>query len=346
MATPLATFLQISDLHFGHVDQKNVTGPYNAEMPAKWAKCRLFRGLFGHQYLALEQLVKFVGEQRQIDGKMKLLVTGDLTSCGNVDQFLTASDFLGNVLKHPKGLCGLNWKDWNDWAIPGNHDHWPGTGKVTGVPSPGLAGSFPKMHRSWELGLGSGYKLRFYSINTDADVKPKGVYRRLAVGHFTSQLAAVERDFLTTREPKEIRILLLHHSRRFGSPIYRQPLVTCKHSRKALDEFLVKLGISIILCGHTHVPRIRDYTAKHRNGQQLKVMEGCCGTTTQWDSIPFQWTNLWGSYPSFSMESNTLLRHRIIQDGGKLVWEPRVFQRHSGGFVPMTKQPKSFQIWP
>lgn len=346
MATGLASFLQISDLHLGHVDRANLTGPYNAEMPAQWAKCKLFRGLFGHHYLALEQLVRFVNEQRQTDKTLKLLVTGDLTSCGHPDQFETAKSFLGGTLVHPKGLCGLGDGNWNPWAISGNHDQWPGDGRVGGAPSGALRGCFPVMPRCWTLNLPTGHVIRFYSIDTDKDVRPNGSFRRLAIGHFPSQLADATRSFTSNREPKEIRVLLLHHSRRFGRPNYFKPLVMSMNSRRELDQFLVQHGISVMLCGHTHVPRVRAHSAQAPNRQAKNVLECCCGTTTQWDWIPYQWTNLWGSFPTFSMEPNTLILHRITQDGGKLFWEARVHRRAPHGFVPQAPAPLPFQIWP
>jgi 3',5'-cyclic AMP phosphodiesterase CpdA len=127
----LATLLHISDLHLGDIDP--VTK--DSEMPPHWEKFSWFDGLRGHSYHALVKLDRFWGKLQQ--EQPLLLVTGDITACGSEEQYSTAADFLGKELVLPKGqYVGLGKSDWNRFAIPGNHDNWPGPPPFSGLRSP------------------------------------------------------------------------------------------------------------------------------------------------------------------------------------------------------------------
>src|SRR5258708_7681810 len=117
----LKTFVQISDLHIGAIDPDT----QNSKVPWWLPKFPCFEGLRGHSGLSLRRLEKFFFDIRTKENA-DLIVTGDITSCGNSDEYDTARTFLGGELQPPKGVdCGLRVANWNRCAVPGNHDQWP-----------------------------------------------------------------------------------------------------------------------------------------------------------------------------------------------------------------------------
>lgn len=91
----LATFLHISDLHFGDIDPQ--TG--NAVEPKFVGFHEVFDGLLGHSYHTLKRLSSFWSKLiRREREHVYLIVTGDLTTVGKVEQFGMASEYLGGML--------------------------------------------------------------------------------------------------------------------------------------------------------------------------------------------------------------------------------------------------------
>jgi hypothetical protein len=65
-------------------------------------------------------------------------VTGDLTAIGKEEEFEMANEFLGATYQPARGgEVGLNVRNWQQCAIPDNHDHWPGHATIVGAPTPG-----------------------------------------------------------------------------------------------------------------------------------------------------------------------------------------------------------------
>src|SRR5438046_1488104 len=99
----LATITHISDLHFGLPDPNT----YDAETLRLWAAIPGFEGFLGHKYSALVFLEDFWQKRLNDDPQgyegTKLIVSGDLTTKGNKEEFETAVEFLGNELIPPKG---------------------------------------------------------------------------------------------------------------------------------------------------------------------------------------------------------------------------------------------------
>jgi hypothetical protein len=175
----------------------------------------------------------------------------------------------------------------------------------------------------------TGHFLRFLGIDTDADLGPFG--RLLARGDFGSQLHILD-SMLPPPESTEIRVLLLHHSRMFGEPLWNSQLSMFDAARRALDEFLVRHNIKVILCGHTHFARVEEFRAEQSNGQTLDVLECCCGTTTQRDYVPPTWRTFWRKWPVWRFSPNSLLVHRLIEEDGMINWRTEQYVRKSGGF--------------
>ena len=135
----LATFVHVSDLHFGDVDPKT----FDAAAPNLWAKCHWFDGLLGHSARALMALDAFFHNLRDAEDA-QLIVTGDLTTVGHQKHFGMAERYLGAYLAPPDGnYWGLGATDWKERAVSGNHDHWPGRATVWGAAGPGFRATFP-----------------------------------------------------------------------------------------------------------------------------------------------------------------------------------------------------------
>jgi hypothetical protein len=264
--------------------------------------------------------------------KAELIVTGDLTSAGKPQQFAMADQYLGKTYQPPVGRdAGLqidtNGGRWKNLAIPGNHDHWPGRGLLPmfGPPSPDLAVHFPTKalpfsrlrQTSLQLSTGKKIKLRFFGINTDAEIPPTSMERFFARGSFRDHLRSWAKN-LGPPDSDEIRVLLLHHS-------YLHPdfvLGINDRSYEALDEFLLKMDIPVILTGHTHVPLVKIKSIKDPSkSKSLFFLEARCGTTSQRDNLPYRsWRKLFGGRPRPKVTDNTLLVHRLEERNGQIWW--------------------------
>jgi 3',5'-cyclic AMP phosphodiesterase CpdA len=343
---PLATFVHISDLHFGHVDPTS----FDARAPRLWAKHSGFDGLLGHSHNSLRRVEKFFAQiQRAEDAQ--LIVTGDLTTVGHPDQFTTATLFLGNILRPPKGnYVGLRVPGWKSKAVPGNHDHWPGHAGIWGRPTSGLSATFPVMPyvNDPPLHLSSGHELRFMGIDTDADVSSYGKDRFLARGAFTSQLTRLA-GMLGIPTPNEIRVLCLHHSQELRSIELEMDAL----SRDSLHDFIVTHDIAVLLCGHVHTPPlVKSFPATHLM-RTVNFLEARCGTTTQISTLPHNWRTILGRRPRrLNRMPNSLLVHRLFSEGAEIYWHTEVYMEKPQGFSIPTSLPPGIlidnpvKVWP
>ncbi len=340
----LKSFVHISDLHFGLIKPPSKDAP----TPLLWATCGLFDGLLGHSYRSLVHLDQFFGDLRQLE-QAELIVTGDLTTVCHDKEFATAVRFLSSELKPPEGdHVGLNVRDWSKFAVPGNHDHWCGARTMVGRPGPALNRHFRKLPFMRDpIELATGQTLRFLGIDTDGDVWPFGSDRVLARGSFLSQLTTLEQNLDVLGE-REIRVLLLHHSRAARGA----KLSINKSSLSALDDFIVKNGISVLLCGHVHQPPKVDTFALPTFKAQFFCTEARCGTTTQLSTIPYAWRNLRRDGASPDSWPNTLLVHRVVGTEDDIWWETSVYAERLRGFELITESevpelaPQVVHIWP
>ncbi len=330
----LATFVHISDLHFGDINPTTGENTYDAMAPKIWANNSQFDGLLGHRYIALKRLAEFFHSKHRDEGA-QLIVTGDLTCVGKDEQFDTANEYLGALLQPPKGRClGLAVGDWKDRAVPGNHDHWPGMSWMFGGPTPALGTHFPHLpFISPPIALSTGQQLRFVGINTDADVWPYGRDRLLARGVFHNQLHLAAGHMANLGLPcrNEICVLLLHHSHEWPGATLRMTTA----SRQALNTFIAEQSIAVLLCGHTHVPYVGSNSVTHQ-GSTIEFLEARCGSTTQWDIIPYNWKTLWGTRPKRNLQANTLIVHRLREENREIKWRAETYQRKPHGFEKAT----------
>jgi len=338
----LATFVHISDLHIADIDPNTGRTTDEAGAALIWATLGWFDGLLGHSTRALERLEQFF-HQIQRQENASLIVSGDLTRVGKQEQFDTASEYLGSRLLPPKGNhLGLSVLDWRDRAVPGNHDHWPGTATMFGPPTAALGHTFPALPFVGQpIPLGTGQHIRIIGIDTDKDVHPWGRNRGLARGSFCSQLTDAAGQ-MRAPDRNEIRVLLLHHSR-----VHQGfSLAMDDASRDALGVFLVEQDIPVLLCGHTHVPRLKSFRVTHQ-GRTIEVLEACCGTTTVMDTIPYEWRTILGTRPGRTLKINTLLVHRLLKENGAIIWHTQTYFRSPFGFeVSQRIRDKRFSVWP
>jgi Calcineurin-like phosphoesterase len=337
----LATFIQISDLHIGVVDPNTS----NARTKA-WMRCPHLDGLLGHSGMSLRHLADFMSEFKRKNPKAQLIVTGDLTTRGDQQEYETANEFLSNKLIPPRApYVGLGVNNWTNRGIPGNHDHWPGINPqpptnfpMLGLPHLNLAQIFPGLPAiDPTIQLSTGQSLQFLRIDTDVDVDPNNGDRFLARGLFVSHLADLDKK-LAKPAPNEIRVLCLHHSRQYEPKTRLFPILEIdRASRIALDAFLSKHRISILLCGHIHRPPGLDVFRLTRGIIfSWDVLEVRCGTTTQFDlSLDPKPAFLTFSLFLKPHWPNTLVVHEVLQEGQKIIWRAELYlEDPEDGFQP------------
>lgn len=316
----LGTFVQISDLHFGLVDPAS----FDARTEV-WRRLPWLDGMLGHSYRSLERLVKFFDQIREDEPGCQLIVTGDLTTVGHPDEFDTAGEYLADQLRPPKGrYLGLEVANWRDWAIPGNHDHWPGSPRILGTTTSAFVQYFPNLPQADPcIPLSTGHEVRFLRIDTDANVGKLSQERILARGSFCGELDKLSENLrskgLETPGVKEIRVLCLHHSRSYRGFFLRID----EPSRRRLDRFIQEHGVSILLCGHIHEPpTAKPLQAESPKGLSLNVLEGRSGTTSQLDKSFRRCLSLGWLGRKWQ---NSLLLHRLMKVGDEIHWQTEVY---------------------
>ena len=334
----VATLLHISDLHIGTVDPETL----EAQMEDFWAYSRTADSFLGHEYISLDLLdqlyAKLMDDETipwllpEQEIKIPVLMTGDLTCFGSEEQFTKGMSFLGQRLCFDDGrpCLGLEAKTWNSHAVPGDHDHWPGSYLIVGQPSSGLSRAYPECPFKLEaIPLSdTGFTLRFMGIDTNADIST--IDRFLGRGGCCDQLDELAK-MLDECAEKEVRILLLHHCRSYDQ--YVRGLAS--DSRKKLDEFIIEHNISVLLSGHLHEPHVQLQKVETEMGS-VSILEGRCGTTTQMTTLPYEWRRRFGSrVRPPRVPYNTLLLHRLHADDDALYWETTTY----------LKTPESFKLF-
>jgi hypothetical protein len=161
--------------------------------------------------------------------------------------------------------------------------------------------------------LSNGCTVVVARLDSDADVAAFGLRRFAARGSFVSQCDKL-REELSVRPVDELRVLLLHHSSIVrGVPSYL--LRITRQSYRELVKLIRNCGIAIVLTGHHHWP---DWA---RPVSRPEVVEARCGTTTSRDF--FNDTRDTGGI----LCHNSLLVHRLFQEGRGIVWKAEVQSR-------------------
>jgi 3',5'-cyclic AMP phosphodiesterase CpdA len=330
----ILTLLHISDLHFGTPGEDSD----DATVSPLWRASGWFNGFFGHSYEACSALEEFWGDVQDEEDAM-LVFTGDLTAHGRSDQFALGKAFIQDRATFRSRSLGLRAANYRDRSISGNHDQWPGSPSLPGLPwiwgwrSPGVDLSFHSFHFETRLrGLssttdsGQSLTVRLFGIDTDADVGPFSRKRLLAQGSFKSQLIKLGEELGdSANDGLEVRVLLLHHA-----PAHRQRGGVGEIDKESLDElwdFAKRHDIAVMMSGHTHYPRIVN-TLEQSNLGPFRYLDAQCGTTTQRAQLPEEWVGDRMRRRQKRLVPNTLLLHRIIVDDGALVWRAETWVYH------------------
>jgi len=334
----IATFLQISDLHFGDIDP--ATG--NAVQPTLVGIHKVIDGLLGHDIHSLKRISRFwLNLDKDVDVPKALVVTGDLTTVGDFAQYVSADKYLGSQLDLGGFVpniapLGLSVSDWGKRGIPGNHDHYPGNF----IAPTFMFGRPPKQMRQKFLAnypdvstlqLKTGHTLKFLLIDTDADVWPTGRNRFLARGRFHSQFGKlITNPALGEPAVIEIRILCLHHSPANTA----DTLGIGSRSRGALNDFIVQQNIAVLLTGHIHSPPlIQTFPAQHLNISRT-YLEARCGSTSQQSTLAYSAKTLTGGRPQRPNQlPNSLLVHRLYLEDNEVFWKSEYYFELSTGFL-------------
>src|SRR5688572_9584926 len=106
--TRLATFVHISDLHFGNVDYTGRQATLDADAEAWWRKHPIFDGYLEHSYDAWKHFPHcFINFRAKENAS--LIITGDLTAVGSASQFRLAEEFLAaRINLDPGNPLGLD----------------------------------------------------------------------------------------------------------------------------------------------------------------------------------------------------------------------------------------------
>jgi hypothetical protein len=324
----LKTFIHVSDLHFSGVPAQKAQHPWRKYVPH-------LPGMAGHNDGVLRYLQSFYIRARANDPSTEVIITGDLTVCGAKHQFDAADAYFGATYGSHK--LGLNRARWADWSIPGNHDFWSGLA----ITAWGFTNTEVRRRYPNDFGIGprlalrNGKSVQFYYLNSDADVAPFSPERMYACGSFCSAIGDLD-ALLSSRDPYEIRVLLLHHSVQYSGLILGgtsnrwlpvslrlklRHLTINDASRVELEKLLAKHDIRVVLTGHVHrTPYVgRITTGTLRSGHN--VLEACCGTTAL---LPLA--------PAVGKAQNTLILHKIEEDrAGRVLWTSEAQSLNLGG---------------
>jgi predicted MPP superfamily phosphohydrolase len=328
------TILHLSDLHFGDRARGGANTELDAQAESWWQLHKLFTGYLGSSHNALRHLSKLHTDLKRAETSTKPLlvaITGDLTTTGAAAQFDFAKQYLSGAVTTAGAPLGLRLgSHWNRFAVPGNHDHWPGTrcgltnfacmrGNASGAVQ-NLVYSHPQVGNAPQSGLHpwiakplhiGSREVVVCGIDSDVQVDAYGLGRVAARGRFDEQCRWLLQT-LPERRREELRVLLIHHSydnRNFALGI-------AESSRRALEELVEKREIAVMLTGHMHGARI----VRHAIGQRT-VIEARCGTSTQRMTPPPNWT------ANPPLEPNTVLIHRLRVTGYSLHWDIEVWWR-------------------
>lgn len=331
--TSLATFLHISDLHIGEIDAETGDAANEPEVVRQFPLIPTLQGLLGHHYRAANSLCELFALLKA-EENAKLIVTGDITRCGSLEEFNTAIELLeGGADFGWRGKHGLGSPDWRARSVPGNHDHWTGQPSLLGrgTTHSEFFPSFPQI--GVKIEVHNGVCLRFICLDSDADNDPMATNRALARGAFETQLVEAE-QVLDTASKREIRVVVLHHSRAHKGRV----LSIRKETRALFDEFIWKHNIQVLLSGHLHTPLV-DPIEIEAKGYRWRGFEARCGTSTARTTAPLKWNMRLKSEPNF------VLVHRISEDSGNLIWSTFPYLLGPTGFEPLKRDDRGEDLY-
>lgn len=343
--------MHISDLHVGTVDPLSLNAAN-----AWWMRFPILDGYLGHSERALFALDRrFAALKKE---SAELIITGDLTTCGKDVEFQLFDTYVGaQPSARSLNYMGLRNPGWEKMAIPGNHDHWPGTIAILGSPRGMVYRIFNDLPRvSPLISIGNGYQVRFIWINSDVDVGHRSMHRGLARGGCFSHLEYLETQ-MPALDEKEIRVLCMHHSPSYRGSGPLWSLEIDQKSRNRVSEFIIDHRISVVLCGHLHSPPYVHPELAISGARRASFLEARCGSTSQIkpsDLLSSVKRKLRSRGLLPRERTNTLLVHRVIEDQGSVNWETEINLLYPGKFDKPTSTrlvngqevTVNFRVWP
>lgn len=317
MQRDLFHLIQISDLHI--TSEEFV--PANKHV----LRIPFLEGLNAHDLNVLRDLKQFIRKYRIRFPNTSLIMTGDLTANGSLEEFEFAKTFLFTQ-KNEFPSISIDYNLWPMGSIPGNHDHWAGNHanwhRLSTDAKSDVFYNVPFYDALWHLD--DKRYIRFIGIDTDVDTNR--VNRLLARGSFSTQLTRVSQQLKQldlTLDPmkrdREIRVLLLHHP---FSPSLKRPKRFIRKidmaTSRQLQAFIHEHRISVLCSGHLHIPTVQSVDVVH-NGKTRAVLEAICGTSAQYTRDQKNTDHRWNTNAG-ALSKNTVLIHRVFEEGGQLKW--------------------------
>jgi hypothetical protein len=264
--------------------------------------------------------------------RLPVLVSGDLTAAGTVNQFAGAPTFLGSsfiLRRERRSAIGLNIPEDMLESIPGNHDQWSGRRVLPSGSNPAATKhhfrASPWMTR-WPSQDGR-IELELYGIDSNAGVSGTNQLARGSVQ--ASDLRDLE-DMLSESSRNQgavrVRALTLHHSLAYrGGPLPRVPLPT-RLDNASITELLriaAQHQISAFLTGHTH----DEYHHQFPSSPSQAIHEFRAPTTLQG--------------PASASHAGLLLHTVTLEDNGDIMWSASLYRWKAG---PRFEQSRG--VWP
>jgi 3',5'-cyclic AMP phosphodiesterase CpdA len=251
---PLATVIQVSDLHFGE-KFTNEEGWWRRNVSGR---IPTYRGLFPHSFqrvVALSIRVKQVVSRRRQDNVPTVVaITGDLTRGGAPSEFVIANTYLRAEL-HATTTVGLGLGNKNRrivrpgkvglFVVPGNHDVWGRKSRDETNFSKYFQYKYPS-----ECLIETGSRpIVLYGVDSTKtnDIENALARGRILPAELEAVLEAVSRN--SSRMP--VNIVCLHHpinDPQEGGISDVQKL----HDREKISSDFLAAGVHLVIAGHVH----------------------------------------------------------------------------------------------
>ncbi len=322
-------FAHISDLHFSDVlanTQKN--GAWH-QGPHDLTYC-----------LALPTVLDRVRAQLgwAEDDPLNVVVSGDITRAGAVDEFAVAHLFLrdhSRFTRDPVAMFGLGVSDDRLGCVPGNHDQWNGKAGyvnfIRGVPTRNHALSGMQFRptawkKVWTTPDGS-MGVEVFGIDSSSDISSRRNYfQRGSISD--AELTRLDELLREKRTEGCARAVVCHHSISFNS-WYAGKQALDVDSRRRLVQICRRHGVTAILTGHTHdfgfLPLHSPAQAAAGELWELRSASTLAASSTSSNGQP-------GPVPGFLLHSIRSTHKSLVWRAQQFAWGPAGFTRTANAF--------------
>lgn len=270
--SPNATFLHLSDLHFGGMLQNQGAGPI------AWI------GGARHDFTLLVELLTWINVYKGKTGKVidLVLVTGDVTTSADPLAFEEVNNFLRwSKYVSPRAKIGLEMGEMV-LIVPGNHDTWF-TRLYISFPRQAECykylyfQSFPQL-RQFEV---SGQKFTFCLLDSNLTRRRPQNVSRGRVGTDQMNQVALQISGLSPQEKdfweSSIRIAMLHHHVYLPQALKEEKYTKMVDASEVLQA-LRNHGFHMVAFGHKH---LSFHTMYPDSSAPDKILISAAGTACQ-----------------------------------------------------------------